>query len=134
MTRAITVLIVVFVLFAGWSLFKYYQQVEEESKNSAKAAAVVEVRGENLPGLPNQLTTSFQTAQQNGPVAMRAWLNAYGTQVKDPRKAWIEMDYAIAIYRDDPNEAKRVFNAMKERVATNSPVYPRVRQLEKTFE
>jgi hypothetical protein len=64
---------------------------------------------------------------------MRNWLKAYGAQVQDPRKAWIEMDYALALMREDPNEAKKVFLAVKERTPTNSPVYPRVLQLEKTF-
>ena len=36
--------------------------------------------------------------------------------------------------RDDPNEARRVFKTVKDRVPTNSVVYPRIRQLEKTFE
>ena len=34
----------------------------------------------------------------------------------------------------DPNDAKRTFKAVKERMSTNSPVYPRIRQLERTFE
>jgi len=36
--------------------------------------------------------------------------------------------------RTDPNDAKRIFKAVKERTSTNSPVYPRIRQLEKSFE
>ena len=44
------------------------------------------------------------------------------------------MDYCVAVIREDPIDAKRVFQGVKERTATNSPVFPRVRQLERTFE
>jgi hypothetical protein len=30
-------------------------------------------------------------------------------------------------------EAKKVFNAVKQRTPTNSPVYPRIQQLEKNY-
>ena len=48
---------------------------------------------------------------------MRNWLKTYGQSVEDPRKAWIELDYCVAVAREDPAEARRVFAAVKERIA-----------------
>jgi hypothetical protein len=134
MTKLISIFIIVLVVFAGWKLFTYYQQVEEESRQQQKTETGADIRPESLPGLPYALETSLQAAQRNGATGLRKWLNAYGPQVQDPRKAWIEMDYSLTAIREDPNDARRVFQAVKERVPTNSPVYPRIRQLEKTFE
>jgi hypothetical protein len=134
MTKLISIFVIVLVLFAGWRVYKYYQQVEDETQKTGQTPTTTEVRPEDLPGLPNELYSSYQKAQQGGATGLRNWLNAYGAKVKDPRKAWIEIDYSLAIFRDDPNEARRVFNGVKQRTETNSPVYPRVRQLEKTFE
>ena len=55
-------------------------------------------------------------------------------QVEDPRKAWIELDYCVAVAREDTSEAKRVFKEVKERTPTSSPVWPRIQQLEKTYQ
>ncbi len=45
---------------------------------------------------------------------------------QDPRKAWIELDSCVAIAREDPSEARRVFAEVKKRT-------PRVKALEKTY-
>jgi hypothetical protein len=54
--------------------------------------------------------------------------------VQDPRLAWIQLDFVELIGRDSPNEAREVFNAVKPRVGTNSPIYPRIEKLGKTFQ
>ena len=65
---------------------------------------------------------------------MRAWLKTHGAQLQDPRKAWIELDFCVAITREDPAEARRIFKSVKERLQPTSPVWPRVKQLEKSYE
>jgi len=40
----------------------------------------------------------------------------------------------VLIARMDPVEAKKIFADIKDRIPTNSPIYPRIRQLEKTYE
>lgn len=134
MTKLIAIFIIVLAIFAGWKLVAYYQKVAEESQKAEKVEMGANIRPEELPGLSWNLQSSLQAAQKNGATGLRDWLKAYGAQVHDPRKAWIEMDYCMAILRDDPNEAKRIFNSVRERTKTNSPVYPRIRQLEKTFQ
>jgi len=134
MKALISIFIIVVLVFCGWKLVAYYQKVEEESKSKQKVEMGADIRPEDLPGLPGGLYTSLQAAQKNGSTGLREWLKVYGAQVQDPRKAWIEMDCSLALLRTDPNDAKRIFKAVKERTSTNSPVYPRIRQLEKTFE
>lgn len=55
-------------------------------------------------------------------------------QLADPRKAWLELDLCLAIRRDSPAEATEIFARVKERVPPSSPVWPRVKELEKAFQ
>lgn len=130
----ISILIVAAFVFCGYKLFTYYQQVEAESQAKQKIETGANIHGENLEGLPGQLYTSLDAAEKRGATGLRDWLKVYGAQVQDPRKAWIELDSSVALLRTDPNDAKRTFKAVKDRTSTNSLVYPRIRQLEKTFE
>ncbi len=134
MTKVIAVFIIVIVLYGGYSLFLYWEKVknEEETKKQQNDAALV--LGDQLPGMPNPLEQSWRNAKDKGAAAMRTWLKANGQSVEDPRKAWIELDYCVAVAREDTAEAKRVFAAVKERIGPASPVYPRLKQLEKTYE
>lgn len=134
MKALISIFIIVLFIYCGWKMFSYYQHVEAESQNKQKIEAGADIRPDELAGLPGGLTTSLQIAQKNGSTGLREWLKVYGPQVQDPRRAWIEMDCSLALLRTDPNDAKRIFKAVKDRTSTNSPVFPRVRQLEKTFE
>ena len=134
MTKLISAFLIILVIVAGWKLVAYYKQVQEENRTQQKVESGADIRPDQLEGMPYELDHSLQLAQKSGAAALRDWLKYYGPQVKDPRKAWIEMDYCLAAMRDDPNEARRVFQSVKERTPTNSPVYPRIRQLERTFE
>ena len=134
MTKLIAGVLIVAALYGVWELFLYWEKVksEEESKQKQDHAALV--MGDQLPGLPYQLEASLQTAHRQGATGLRNWLKAYGPKVEDPRKAWIELDFCVAVAREDPAEAKRVFAAVKERIGPSSPVWPRMKQLEKTYE
>jgi predicted Zn-ribbon and HTH transcriptional regulator len=44
------------------------------------------------------------------------------------------LDYVILLAQSDPSEAKRIFNQVKNRTQSDSPVYSRVQQLAKTYE
>ena len=134
MKALISILIIALFVFVGWKVFTYYRQIEGEKEEAQQVETGADIRPEDLRGLPQVYQSSLQAAQQNGAKGLRDWLKMYGSQVQDPRKAWIEMDYSLSLLRNDPNEAKRIFNAVKERMSTNSLVYPRIRQLEKTFQ
>ena len=134
MTKLIAILMIVAALYGGWQLFLYWEKIKDEAENKQKQEAAAVVMGEQLPGLPPQLEPSLRAARKHGAAGLRNWLKAYGQSVEDPRKAWIELDYCVAVAREDPAEARRVFAAVKDRLGTGSPVWPRVKQLEKTYE
>ena len=130
MTKIISIFVAIIVLWGGWHFYLYWTSV----KNDDGKPAQVEVNPNYLPGLPGQLVEGYMNAKQNGPKAMGAWLNAYGSQLQDPRKAWIQLDYVVSVTRENPQEAKRVFEDVKGRLSENSPIWPRVKELQSTYE
>ncbi len=127
------------VLGAFWiskQLYQSYRTVEQnpasaEPGNPAKPAAAPAAP---LPGLPASMETSLDAAEKQGAVGLRNWLATYRIYVRDPRLAAIELDYVVLLSHQDPAEARRVFQEVKDRISTSSPVYERVRRLEKTFQ
>lgn len=138
MTKLIAVVIILLVLWGGWELFFYWERVKNEQETQKKQEAAVLVQGETLSGMPFQasqaMEKSLQQAQAQGAGAMRNWLKNYGNLVQDPRKAWIELDYCLLLAQQDPAEAKRVFAEVKARTPQTSPVWPRIKQMEKTYQ
>jgi len=133
MTKLISAFIIIVVIFCGYQLFVYWEKVKNEEETQRQAARQT-LDANNLPGLPQALYDSYQAAQRNGNVAVRNWLKTYEKQLQDPRKAWIELDFCVAITREDPAEARRIFKSVKDRLPPTSPVWPRVKQLEKSYE
>ena len=134
MTRLIAALILVAALYGGWHLFLYWDKIKHEEETAQKQAAVAAVVREQLPGLPQELEQTLQTAQKQGATGLKAWLKMNGQKVQDPRKAWIELDYCVLVARAAPAEARRVFASVKERTPPSSPVWSRLKQLEKSYE
>ena len=138
MTKVIAAVILILVLWGGWKLFFYWESVKNEQETQKKQAVAAQTMGDALPGIPPQnggaLENSLRKARGEGTAAMSAWLKAYGNLVQDPRKAWIELDYCLMLARQDPSEARRIFASVKKRTPQNSPVWPRIKELEKTFE
>jgi len=134
MTKLIAALIIVAVLYGGWELFFYWERVKNEEETQKKQTVAEAVMGDQLPGMPYQLDASLRAAQNQGAAGLRNWLKAYGEKIQDPRKAWIELDYCVAVSREDPSEARRVFAEVKRRTQSTSPVWPRIKRLEKTYE
>jgi hypothetical protein len=131
MTKLITVLLVILLLFCAWRGYVYWEsfQREEQRQQAAK-----NFNPDSLPGMPDGLRESYNTAVQRGPHVVRRWLNTYGHLVEDPRKAWIQLDFCSSIARDNPAEARRLFAEVKERTREASPVWPRIKDLERSFE
>ncbi len=134
MTKAIGVLFILAVAYLGYLLFQQWDKAQMEHDNARKLAAVTAFTPESLPGMPYQLDQSLRAAREKGPAAFRAWFNTYERQLADPRKAWIELDLCVALARENPAEAKRIFSSVKGRVPPASPVWPKMKELEKTFE
>jgi hypothetical protein len=135
MTKLIAALIVAVALFIGYELFLYWDKVKNDEESARReAAAKVITNGAQLQGMSWQLGQIYERAQQKGVSGVSAFLKTYGDKIQDPRKAWIEMDYCQLIAHANPAEARSTFAAVKARTPTNSPIVPRIKQLERTFE
>ena len=130
----IAIVIIAVVALGGYQLFEYWDKVQNEKLEEQKQAASSVVNPDSLAGLPESWRTSLNNAEQQGSAALGAWLKTYGAKVQDPRKAWIELDYVVMITRDNPQEAKRIFGEVKDRVLPTSPVWPRIHDLEKSYQ
>jgi hypothetical protein len=144
MKQLIVILLVVAALYGGWELWNYWKQVE--ATNAAAGPQPSQEAGVDsgadpnaamppgaLPGLPPQYEPTLAAAQKGGVIALGNWLKTYRRVCRDPRLAQIELDYVVLLTRDDPVEAKRVFEEVRRRVRPNSPVYERVKRLEKNY-
>ncbi len=134
MTRLIAILVVVALLWVGWKLLEYWHQVQVDRKNQWKQKTAQVVTPESLPGMPYELQPSLDAAEKEGPEALQNWLKTYSAYLQDPKKAWIELDYCVMIARENPTQAKNIFKSVKERTPTSSPVWPRIQELEKSYE
>lgn len=138
MTKVITAAIILLVLWGGWELFFYWERVKNQEETQRKQAQAARVLGENLPGIPYQasaaMESSLRTAQAQGTAGLRNWLKTYGYMVQDPRKAWIELDYCQLLSSQDPSEARKLFAQIKARTPQTSPVWPRIKEMSRTYE
>ncbi len=134
MTKFIAIAIIALVLFGVWQLFFYYERIKNEEEDQKKQAAAAVVVPEQLPGMPYELEPALKAAENLGAPGLKNWLKVYGPRLQDPRKAWIELDYCVLVSKSDPSEARRVFAEVKKRTPQSSPVWPRIKQLERTYE
>lgn len=133
----IGLIIVVGLSLGGYQLYNYYDTIQQKSApppppNAAPAAP--EIDGNQLQGLPQALDGPLHDAEQRGAAALKQFLAAHGNEIKDPRRAWIELDYVVLAGTTDPAEARRVYFHVKDRITPGSPVYGRFKQLQKTYE
>jgi len=134
MTKLIAALIIVAALYGGWHLFLYWDKVRNEEQTAQKQAVASTVDPRQLAGMPQQLESALDAAEKQVAAGLKNFLKTYDRSLQDPRKAWIELDYVQRLARDEPVEAKRRFAEIRDRVGPASPVWPRIKQLEKTFE
>ena len=125
-------IIVVGLSLGAWQIYHYWENFRE--KKAAAVAAPPEVKGDQLPGMLPRLQPVLDAARKRGAPGLHDFLTLYGNTINDPRRAWIELDYVVLLAQNSPGEARREFAKIKSRVPPDSPVYNRVRQLEKTYE
>ena len=131
----IGILLVLGVFWGLRQLLSHWEAVKAKSDAvDGRAPLVQKVAPEALSGLPPNLETSLQNAQKQGATGLKNWLKSYRSYVSDPRLAAIELDYVILIGPSNMKEAKQVFAGVKQRTPANSPVYPRIKQLEKNYQ
>jgi hypothetical protein len=132
MKALIAILLIVGAIWGGYRLLSYWVVVKADKKEAP--AEVQPASGSQLPGLPPTLEGPLQAAQQKGATGLKIFLVQYGKTISDPRLASLELDYVVLVARENPTEAKKVFAKVKQRTTSSSPVYERIKQLEKTYE
>ena len=128
----IAAIIVIGFALGFWQFWNYYHEFKGSDSPAAAAAPTVDVS--QLPGLPSDLESPLATAQQHGAQSLRKFLKSYRSRIHDPRLAYIELDYVVLVAKSDLAQARSVFAQVKARTPPDSPVYPRVKALEKTYE
>ncbi len=138
MRQLIAVLLIIGALWGCQQLFHHWESVkarkEAEDRGGAPPPAAAVATPTALPGVPANLESSLQAAQRQGAAGLKNWLKLYRPYLSDPRLAAIELDYLVLISSSNPQEARQIFAAVKQRTPTNSPVYPRLKQLERTYQ
>ena len=127
----ITVVIVAALAFGGWELYLQWNDVKE--KKEEKVATPPAEQGP-LSGMPSTLEAAYDIAKGQGASGLKRFLARNGKQIQDPRLASIELDYVVLVSKDNIAEARTVFARVKNRIDPSSPVYERMKQLEKTYE
>ena len=129
----ISVVVVVGLCMGAYQIYEYWGQ-HKNADSTQQVYTPPTVAGDDLRGMPQNLEPIYQSSKQRGVAGLRDFLTIYGKSISDPRLGWIQLDYVILVAQNDPSEAKRVFNQVKNRIQPDSPVYARVQQLQKTYE
>lgn len=136
MKALISILICLALFYTAKKLYFSYQKIEKQQASHEEGAPAhpAQPAASVLPGLPAYLEASLAAAEKQGPAELRDWLTKYRAYARDPRLASIELDYVVLISHQDPAEARRIFKDVQGRTPTFSPIYERVKRLEKTFQ
>jgi hypothetical protein len=129
-----SLLIVWGVFYLGKLLLSEYDSVRKQPSRSQYGEQAGPVQPSVLPGLPASLEHTLEAARLQGAAGLRTWLKGYGPYARDPRLADIELDYVVLVSRDNPMEARRIFQQVQKRTLPSSPVYERVKRLEKNYQ
>jgi hypothetical protein len=116
-------------------LSKEYKKAEVAAGNApAPAQTAPATTTTYLDGLPPALEPSLQAAQSRGPATFKKWIEINRKHIRDPKLGDIQLDYAVAVARQNSSEAKAVYAEVKARTPANSPLQPRVKRLAASFE
>ena len=130
MKALITLALIVGIYLLGKSIFDQYKAKQQKEEEAAKG---IHRPADGLEGMPAHFEPSLQAAQAQGAQALKAWLERYASHIQDPKLAAIQLDYIVLLSRSDPAEARRIFQAVKQRVPKSSPLYERVKRLDATY-
>jgi hypothetical protein len=131
MKQFLTVLMVGAIIWLGLMFKDYVDGSLKKSKQQTEGP--LETAPGKAPGMPIQLEESLELAKKGGPDGLRNWLRQHRAEAQDPRLADIDMDYVVLVGITDPKEARRVLNAVGQRIKPGSPVYKRFEQLDKAY-
>jgi hypothetical protein len=138
MRQVLTIILIIAAILLANMVYDKTMNFKKTHGDEGAAVQVVPNGTANNPmglrGLPPEQESFLENAMGKDLKTFKKWLDYWGPKIEDPRRAWIELDYAVMASRDDLAEARRVFAAVKARLPKNSPVFPRMKSLEKAYE
>ncbi len=136
MKALISILIVLAVGFGAFRIYDHWEKVKERRVLEDRAAKGADINPDQLPGLPWQLVQKYEEVRKTDAQTVGRFIESIRKfpDVKDPRLAWIELDYVVMLTATDPILARKTFQAVKKRTPADSPIYPRIKTLEKNYE
>jgi hypothetical protein len=124
------IIIIGLLLYGAYVVATYlsteYKKADKASGNTPAQTAPAPA-SYDLPGLPPQLAPYLQNAQAAGPATFKKWLEANRKYLRDPALGNIELDYAVAVARQNSSEAKSVYAQVFARTHGYSPFQPRIK-------
>lgn len=121
----------------GWGAYsstQLWDQVQAMLNPPKSTNQVHTVRIDELGLLPAKVEEELARAQKEGAPGLKAFLTKYSRSspmvLKDPRRAWIQLDYAALVAFSDIAEARKVFNEVSARLKPGSPAYDKMKRLE----
>ena len=130
----VAAIIIIGLSLGAWQIYQYLGHVQNHRRRPLRRRAPGRT-GEELSGLPSALEPAWAGADSMArPACGNSWpLTA--DAIKDPRRASIELDYVV-LARGEQSRAKPAgfLPKCKERLTPESPVYDRMKKLEKTYE
>jgi hypothetical protein len=129
----IALVVIVGLSVGAWQFYNYWGHFKPKDTSSSHQRRA-EIPDDQLEGLPPALQPALNAARDRGAMGLKDFLSTYGNTINDPRLAAIELDYAVLVAPSNPSEARRVYAKVKGRLQENSPVYDRMKRLEKTYE
>lgn len=139
MNKVIGILLIAGACWGVWALRNFYLEKQAADPkgmdygNNDKSATPP-IIPQQLQGLHYTLETPLENARKAGSDGMKKFLDQYRPVIRDPRLAWIELDYISLLALKNPAQARVVFAEVKKRTPTNSPVYPRIEKLTKVYQ
>jgi hypothetical protein len=134
----IRIIIIGLLLYGAYVVSSYlsteYKKAQQASGEAPAAQTTPAQVSSDLPGMPPQLAASLETAESRGPGTLKKWIEANRKHLRDPKLGDIELDYAVAVARQNSSEAKAVYAGVKARTPSNSPLQARLKRLAPTFE
>ena len=139
MKQVIGFLLILGALWGAKNLFDYWEQVKRQQAGAPELASPIEADPAEtvpvaLPGLPAHLESSLAEAKSNGAASLKIWLNRNRSEVRDPRLAEIELDYLVLAGARDYAENKAIFQDIKQRIPSDSPLTPRIQRMASNYE
>lgn len=137
MKLLISILLILGFLWVVQKMAIQYEHAKREGIDSSRtetSGGPPAADASQLPGMPISIESALQAAQKQGADGLAEFLRQYRHAIRDPRLAAIELDYAVLLNLKNPEESRRVFKSVQERTPRSSPVYDRIKRLEKTYQ